>query len=106
MIGFWTLTYYFISVWRFFKFFVYTSFDSQQKEIYYNILKKLLQDTCTLAFYADNTNFVDDGWYAAALTIEDFPKAPMLIGNTSYNTSAAITAVPVQVHFLSIFNIS
>lgn len=54
------------------------------------------EDTCTLAFNADNTNFKDGGWYAAALTIEDFPKAPMLIGNTSYNTSTAITAVPLQ----------
>lgn len=59
----------------------------------------LLQETCTLSFNADNTNFKDDGWYAVALTIEDFPKAQMILGNTSYNTSTPITAVPLQLHF-------
>ncbi|CAG2216478.1 unnamed protein product [Mytilus edulis] len=54
------------------------------------------EDTCTLVFNANNTHSKDDAWYAAALTIEDFPESPMLIGNTSYNTSNAITAVPLQ----------
>ncbi|CAG2257520.1 unnamed protein product [Mytilus edulis] len=54
------------------------------------------EETCTISFNADNSNFKDDGWYAAALTIEDFPKAQMILGNTSYNTSTPITAVPLQ----------
>lgn len=56
------------------------------------------QDTCTLTFNADNTNFKDDGWYAVALTIEDFPKAPITIDNTTYNETTPITQVPLQVN--------
>ena len=56
------------------------------------------QDTCTLKFNADTTHFKNDGWYAVALTIEDFPKAPITIDNTTYNETTPITQVPLQVN--------
>ena len=62
----------------------------------------ILKDTCTLSFDADNINFKDDGWYAAALTIEDFARTPMIIGNKTYNTTTPISAVPLQVYYKQI----
>ena len=61
------------------------------------------QKTCTLKFNADTTHFKDDGWYAVALTIEDFPKAPITIGNTTYNETTPITQVPLQVNHIKYF---
>ena len=61
------------------------------------------QDTCTLKFNADNVNFKDDGWYGVALTIEDFPRTPITVGNTSYNETTPLTQVPLQASQISYF---
>ncbi|XP_069118968.1 integrin beta-like protein A [Argopecten irradians] len=56
----------------------------------------LNQTSCTLVFTADNTNFVTNGWYAVAITIEDFPKSTITIGGNTFTPSDPISAIPVQ----------
>ena len=58
----------------------------------------LLQNTCTLHFSAmQNSQFKTGGWYAVALTIEDFPTSTVTIGGKTYSPYQPISAVPLQV---------
>ena len=61
----------------------------------------LFQDTCTLKFNAtQSSQYVEDGWYAVALTFEDFPKKTIHVGNEVYNETTPLSQVPLQVKFI------
>ena len=60
----------------------------------------LFQDTCTLKFNATTgSQYKEDGWYAVALTIEDFPRKTIHVGNEVFTKTTALTTVPLQVYY-------
>ena len=60
--------------------------------------KAILQDTCTFKLNATAMNqYVEDGWYAIALTIEDYPKQSIIVGKETYNETTPLSQVPLQV---------
>lgn len=57
-----------------------------------------IQDTCTLKFNATSgSNYANDGWYAVALTIEDFPTKTIHIGKEQFNETTPMSTIPLQV---------
>ena len=57
------------------------------------------QNTCKLEFTADATNaYISSGWYAVALTVEDFPKTTITINGQIYTPSMPISKIPLQVN--------
>ncbi|CAG2251248.1 unnamed protein product [Mytilus edulis] len=55
------------------------------------------EDTCTLKFNATSgSSYTNDGWYAVALTIEDFPTKTIHIGKEQFNETTPMSTVPLQ----------
>ncbi|KAJ8308075.1 hypothetical protein KUTeg_012949 [Tegillarca granosa] len=54
-------------------------------------------DTCTLTFYSTTANqYQTNGWYAVALTIEDYPRSAISMGGTTILPTTPISSVPIQ----------
>ncbi|VDI38378.1 Hypothetical predicted protein, partial [Mytilus galloprovincialis] len=55
------------------------------------------QKSCTLTFTANSANsYTNNGWFAVALTIEDFPRKTITINKHVYSPSTPITQIPLQ----------
>ncbi|CAC5395978.1 Protein eyes shut homolog,Neurogenic locus Notch protein,Neurogenic locus notch homolog protein 3,Protein eyes shut,Delta and Notch-like epidermal growth factor-related receptor,Delta-like protein C,Neurogenic locus notch homolog protein 1,Fibropellin-3,Protein crumbs homolog 2,Sushi, nidogen and EGF-like domain-containing protein 1,Protein jagged-1a,Sushi, von Willebrand factor type A, EGF and pentraxin domain-containing protein 1,Neurogenic locus notch homolog protein 2,Delta-like protein B,Protein crumb len=58
---------------------------------------QLDEKSCTLTFTANSANsYTNNGWFAVALTIEDFPRKTITINNRVYSPSTPITQIPLQ----------
>lgn len=70
-------------------------FDLNSRYILYFVC---FQNTCKLEFTADTANsYISSGWYAVALTVEDFPKTTITINGQIYTPSMPISKIPLQV---------
>ncbi|CAC5420582.1 unnamed protein product [Mytilus coruscus] len=55
------------------------------------------QSKCTITFTANlANNYTNNGWFAAALTIEDFPATTITVNRNSYTASTPLTQIPLQ----------
>ncbi|XP_063425719.1 mucin-2-like isoform X1 [Mytilus trossulus] len=55
------------------------------------------EDTCTLKFNTSaGSNYTNNGWYAVALTFEDFPTKTIHVGNEQFNETTPMSTVPLQ----------
>ncbi|CAC5357317.1 unnamed protein product [Mytilus coruscus] len=55
------------------------------------------EDTCTLKFNASSGSaYKNDGWYAVALTFEDFPTKTIHVGKEQFNETTPMSTVPLQ----------
>lgn len=54
----------------------------------------ILQDTCTINFFANHTN---NGTFAVAVTVQDFPKSNISIEGDLYSTESPLSTITLQV---------
>ncbi|XP_060069047.1 protein eyes shut-like [Ylistrum balloti] len=55
------------------------------------------QDTCTIHFTTDTSKkYRSGGWYAVAITVEDFPSSSITIGGAVFGPSRPLSVVPLQ----------
>ncbi|KAJ8308076.1 hypothetical protein KUTeg_012950 [Tegillarca granosa] len=55
-------------------------------------------DTCTLIFHSTSANqYTSNGWYAVALTVEDYPRSAISIGGATVLQTTPLSSVPIQV---------
>ncbi|XP_069118070.1 uncharacterized protein [Argopecten irradians] len=55
------------------------------------------QDTCTIHFDTDTSKrYTQTGWYAVAITVEDFPSATVMVGGSSFGPRRPLSIVPLQ----------
>ena len=74
----------------------------EKRKIYFSellIVSVLFQTlgNCILTIDTSTSFYVNSGWYAVAITIEDFPTAPMTIGSQNFGVNDPISSIPVQV---------
>jgi len=46
---------------------------------------------------------VAGGWYAVAITVEDYPKKDITIGGVTYTPQSKLSSVPLQVILIIIY---
>lgn len=47
------------------------------------------------------SGFVLNGWYVAAIVVEDFPKTAITVGGKTHLTSQPLSSVPLQVTYIN-----
>ncbi|OWF46014.1 integrin beta-like protein C [Mizuhopecten yessoensis] len=55
------------------------------------------RDTCTIHFTTDTSKtYKQGGWYAVAITVEDFPSTSITVGGAVYGPTRPLSVVPLQ----------
>ena len=63
-----------------------------------NSITIFLQASCTLTITPTvANNYTVNGYYAVALTIEDFPKTNIVLNGIGFSTNDALSSIPLQV---------